>query len=197
MTWAQASRWARVGVLGGSFDPPHCGHVLLATYALSVAPIDGVLIVPAFAHPFGKQMAPFEQRLAMARAAFGVLAASRVAVCDVEAELAPPSYTWRTLERLAEHLPSAGFRLLVGSDIVRDTAKWSRFDRVRELAPLFVIGRSGHDAPDAESAPLDLPEVSSTEVRRRIRAGEPIDGLVPDVVARLIAREGLYRGERP
>lgn len=92
-SWACARGWKRIGVLGGSFDPPHCGHVLLAAYALSVAPIDGVLVVPAFSHPFGKRMAPFAQRLEMARLAYGVLDPSRVKVNDLEASLAPPSYT--------------------------------------------------------------------------------------------------------
>jgi nicotinate-nucleotide adenylyltransferase len=194
-SWAIAARWKRIGVLGGSFDPPHCGHVLLAAYALAVAPIDGVLIVPAFAHPFGKRMAPFPQRLAMASLAFATLDPARTVVCDVESELNPPSYTWRTLERLSERLPGAQLRLLVGSDIVRDTAKWARFDRVEALAPLFVIGRGGHDALAAESAPLELPEVSSTEVRRRLRAGASVHGLVPTAVAEHVAREGLYPPE--
>jgi nicotinate-nucleotide adenylyltransferase len=190
--WARAKAWRRVGVLGGSFDPPHCGHVLLAAYALSVAPIDGVLVVPAFSHPFGKRMAPFDHRVEMARLAFGVIDPDRCAVCEVESELEAPTYTYRTLERLKEALPGAELRMLVGSDIVGQISKWRALDRVLELAPFFVIGRGGHDAPDAESAPLDLPEVSSTEVRRRLAVGETTAGLLPTPVAEHVARHRLY-----
>jgi len=192
-SWARAQGWRRIGVLGGSFDPPHCGHVLLATYALSVAPIDGLLVVPAFAHPFGKRMAPFEHRLAMAALAFSALDPARCAISDVESTLAPPSYTVRTLEALRARLPDASFRLLVGPDIVKDPAKWDQNERVRELAPFFVVGRGGHDAGDAEDAPLDLPAVSSTEVRARLAAGRDVRGLVPSVVVDYLEQRGSYR----
>lgn len=193
MSWAHLSSHGRVGVLGGSFDPPHCGHVLLAAYALSVAPIDAVLVVPTFSHPFAKRMAPFEERVAMARAAFSVLDPARIAVSDIERELEAPSYTWRTLEALAARMPAVSLRLLVGSDIVKDTAKWARIERVEELAPLFVIGRGDH-VGGAEHAPLELPAVSSTVVRERLARGGTAVGLVPASVATHIAERGLYRG---
>ncbi len=188
-----ASRWGRIGVLGGSFDPPHCGHVLLATYALSVAPIDGLLVVPAFAHAFGKEMAAFEHRVAMTRAAFAVLDPARVEISEIERELPPPSFTYRTLEALAERFPRARFRMIVGSDIVKDTSRWTRIERVTELAPFFVVGRGGHDAPEAESAPLDLPEVSSTRVREALRGGCGASGLVSAEVEAYVAEHQLYR----
>jgi nicotinate-nucleotide adenylyltransferase len=185
--------WRRIGVLGGSFDPPHCGHVLLAAYALSVAPVDGVLIVPAHAHAFGKSMAPFEHRVAMVRAAFSVLEPMRVAVSEIERELPPPSFTYRTLEALVERLPHASFRMIVGSDIVKDTSRWTRIGRVTELAPFFVIGRGGHDAPQVESAPLDLPEVSSTVVREALRNGGSVRGLLSSSVEAYVEAHRLYR----
>ena len=191
----KASRWARVGVLGGSFDPPHCGHVLLATYALSVAPIDGVLVVPAHAHAFGKSMAPFDHRVAMARAAFSVIDPERVEICEIERELPPPSFTYRTLEALAERLPHARLRMIVGSDIAKDTSRWTRIDRVTELAPFFVIGRGGHDAPALESAPLELPEVSSTRVREALRGGGSARGLLSASVEAYVEAHQLYRAE--
>ncbi|MBX7197535.1 MAG: nicotinate (nicotinamide) nucleotide adenylyltransferase [Sandaracinaceae bacterium] len=187
------SRWSRVGIVGGSFDPPHCGHVLLATYALAVAPIDGILVVPAYSHAFGKQMTPFAHRVEMARRAFSVLDPDRVAISEIERELPAPSYTYRTLEALASSMPRARFRLVVGSDIVKDTSRWTNFARVAELAPLFVIGRGGHDAPDAEHAPIDLPALSSTEVRASLLAGLSVSGLVSASVEAYIAEHALYR----
>ena len=188
------TRWARIGVLGGSFDPPHCGHLLLATYALAVAPIDGLLIVPAYAHAFGKDSTPFEHRLAMVRLAFSVIDPARIAISEIERELPAPSYTYRTLEALTAQLPNARFRWIVGSDIVKDTSRWTNLPRVIELAPFFVIGRGGHDAPEHEHAPLDLPEASSTAVRARVREGHAIAGLVSRDVEDYVRAHGLYRG---
>jgi len=181
----------RIGILGGAFDPPHCGHVLLAAYALSVAPVDRLLVVPTFAHPFGKAMASFEDRVAMCAEAFGVL--EGVGVSRIEEELGSTSYTVRTLEALSHHLPGATFRLIVGADVLADTSKWKDFDRVRELAPLFVIGRSGAPRTDLIETP-DLPAISSTEVRARMRAGTPVTGLVPRAVEEHVREHGLYRG---
>ena len=189
------ARWGRIGVLGGSFDPPHCGHVLLAAYALSVAPRDGLLVVPAYAHAFGKQSTQFAHRVAMARAAFAVLDPARVAVSEVERELPAPSFTYRTLEALAERYPTARFRWIVGSDIVRDTSRWTNLPRVLELAPFFVVGRDGHEVEGAEHAPLELPAVSSTDVRARLRAGEEAAGLISASVAEYARAHGLYRDE--
>ncbi len=190
---ADPSRWSRIGVLGGSFDPPHCGHVLLATYALSVAPIDGLLIVPAHSHAFGKDMTSFEHRMAMTRLALSVLDPARVALSEIESELPAPSYTYRTVEALAARFPSATFRWIVGSDIVKDTSRWTNLPRVLALAPFFVIGRGGHDAPEHEHAPLDLPGASSTVVRTNVREGRSITGLVSREVEAYITEHGLYR----
>ena len=101
-----AARWAsatpRVAVFGGSFNPPHVGHVLGVVYALSTAPIDEVLVVPVYQHPFAKDLAPFADRLAMCRLAFGWL--PRVTVSTVEEELGGESRTLRTVEHLrADH----------------------------------------------------------------------------------------------
>jgi len=193
-SWTRLRALGRVGVFGGSFDPPHCGHMLLAAYALSVAPIDAVLVVPAFSHPFGKRMAPFEDRLAMARAAFSTLDPARVVISGIESELTAPSYTWRTLEAPSQRLPGLPLRLLLGPALTQGPSKWASVDRVRELAPFFVVGRGEHVAGN-EHAPLELPAVSSTEIRARLGRGEDVVGLLPAGVAAHIARRALYRGE--
>lgn len=187
-----ATQWSRIGVLGGSFDPPHCGHVLLGAYALAAAPIDGLLVVPAYAHAFGKRSTPFEHRVAMCREAFSVLDPSRVVVSEIERELPAPSFTYRTLEALAEAYPRARFRWIVGSDIVRDTDRWTRLDRVLELAPFLVVGRGGHEGVADVGLPLSLPEVSSTEVRAALRAGEDVTGRLSASVAAYAVRHALY-----
>lgn len=179
---------ARVAVFGGSFDPPHVGHVLAVAHALATAPIDHVLVVPCFQHPFAKDLAPFAARLRMTELAFGDL--RRVSVSRVEEELGGESRTLRTLEHLAGTHPGWQLRLLVGTDILADAPKWHAFDRITAIAPLCVVGRRG--AGDDGSV---LPEVSSTDVRAKVRAGawEALQPLVPAAVLDVVRAEGLYR----
>lgn len=193
---------ARLAVYGGSFNPPHVGHVLVAAYALSVAALDRLLVVPCFQHPFGKHLEPFEHRLRMCELAFDGLA--RVEVSTVERELGGPSLTVRTLEALAARHARASFRLVVGADVLDDAHRWFDFERVASLAPLLVIGRSGFpippppyprgvpDIPESARA-VELPAVSSTELRERLRDGRPTDGMLPLAVREHIDRHALYR----
>jgi nicotinate-nucleotide adenylyltransferase len=193
----------RVAVFGGSFNPPHVGHVLGVVYALSTAPIDEVLVVPVYQHPFAKHLAPFADRLAMCRLAFGWL--PRVVVSTVEEELGGESRTLLTLEHLRAVHPSLALRLLVGADVLGDLPKWHRWDRIAELAPPLVLGRRGVQpndtavtwvggaAPDEPPAPV-LPRVSSTEIRAALAAGDvdAVRGLVPAPVIDHIVAHGLY-----
>jgi nicotinate-nucleotide adenylyltransferase len=182
----------RIGVFGGSFDPPHCGHVLLAACALLSAPIDRLLVVPTFVHPFGKPLQPFEHRVAMCKLVFAELA--RAEVSCIEQELGTPSYTVRTLEALAERAPGAEFRLVIGADLLRDAPRWKDWDRVRALARPFVIGRSGYPRPLGEDGvDIDLPPIASTEIRERLRSGKSVVGHVPAAVASYVSAHGLYR----
>jgi nicotinate-nucleotide adenylyltransferase len=197
----------RVAIFGGSFNPVHVAHVLAVAYALSVAPIDEVLVVPVYRHPFSKELAPFEHRLAMCQLAVGWL--PRVAVSTVERELGGESLTLRTLEHLAEAHPDWAMRLLVGADVLSDLPKWHRFDRISHLAPPLVLGRTGFAAPGASEQALEaraklcgmdvlLPRVSSTEVRLALAAGdlEAVRWRVPRPVLDYIVAHGLYRGAR-
>jgi len=190
----------RVAIFGGSFNPPHVAHVLAVAYALSAAPVDEVLVVPVFQHPFSKELAPFEDRLAMCRLAVGWL--PRVEVSDVERELGGESRTLRTLEHLAAVNPGWAMRLLVGADVVADLPKWHRFDRVAAIAPPIVLGRGGYasiasgGAHPIEIAEVTLPQVSSTEVRDALAAGD-LDAVrwrLPRAVVEYMVERGLYGG---
>lgn len=173
---------------GGSFDPPHVGHVLAASWVLSTSAVDEILVVPTFVHPFGKPLAPFEHRLEMAKRAFADLA--RVKVSAVEERMGGSSYTIHTLERLREEHPDAAWRLVIGSDLVDQVPSWHEGESVPRLAPLLVVGRGGHDGGTAD---ILMPQVSSTEVRRRFAAGETVDALVPRRVVEYVDAMGLYR----
>ncbi|MGK3995362.1 nicotinate (nicotinamide) nucleotide adenylyltransferase [Sorangium sp. So ce1024] len=198
----------RVAIFGGSFNPPHVAHVLAATYALSVAPIDEVLVVPVYRHPFAKELAPFEHRLAMCHLALGWLPG--VSVSTVERELGGESLTLRTLEHLAAEHPDWAMRLLVGADVLPDLPRWHRFDRIEQIAPPIVLGRSGFDAsvvaahpgeadadarPALRAADVMLPQISSSDVRRAFAAGdiEAVRQRVPRAVLDYALAHGLYR----
>lgn len=193
----------RVAFYGGSFNPPHVGHVLGAVYALSTAPLDEILVVPVYRHPFAKNLAPYEERVAMCRAALGWI--PRVTISTVEEELGGESLTLRTLEHLRETQPGWALRLLVGSDVLADLPKWHRWDRISEIAPPLVMGRSGAAASSVDVTFVGgasgkdvrvLPRVSSTEIRAALAAGDldALRPLLPAAVLDHIQARGLYGG---
>lgn len=177
--------WA---VFGGSFDPPHVGHVLAASWVLSTTDVDALVVMPAFQHAFGKALAPFAHRRRMCELAFAPL--KSVVVSDLEARLGGASYTVRTLEELRRRHPDVALKLVIGSDLVGEVPRWREGHRVPELAELLVVGRGGHDD---ESHEVAMPELSSTEIRARLREGRSVEGLVPRTVIDYVARHGLYR----
>ncbi|MBK8254545.1 MAG: nicotinate (nicotinamide) nucleotide adenylyltransferase [Polyangiaceae bacterium] len=181
----------RVAIFGGSFNPPHVAHVLAVVYALAVEPVDEVLVVPVYRHPFSKELVPFEDRLAMCEAAMGWIPRTRVSA--VERDLGGESLTLRLVSHLRDVHPDWELRLLVGADVLADLPKWHRFDKIAEIAPPIVMGRAGVAADDA---PLPvLPRVSSTEVRDALARGDhhSIRGLLPTQVLTYIQDRGLYR----
>jgi nicotinate-nucleotide adenylyltransferase len=177
--------------LGGSFNPPHVAHLMAAYWTLATQGVSEVWLLPSYRHPFGKSLAPYRDRVRMCRLAAAAIRG--VGVCDAEEELKDDPLvgkTARTLEHLARKHPRTRFALVVGTDILGETDKWYRFDRVRQLARLIVVGRAGH--PDAEGVP-SLPPISSTEIRERLERGEDVSALVPAKVLRFIEERGLYR----
>ncbi len=178
-----------IAVFGGSFDPPHVSHVLCVAYVLAADAVDEVLVVPTFDHALDKEAsAEFEHRFAMTELAMRDL--RRVRMSRIEAERGGVSRTLDTLETLRERHPDTDFRLVVGADILGETDRWHRWDRIVEIAPPIVVGRGGYDAPRPDS--VTLPEVSSTELRRRLREGESVAGLVPSAVEAYIREHRLY-----
>ncbi len=182
----------RVGVFGGSFNPPHVGHVLAATYLRCIEAVDRVLVVPVFRHPFAKRLAPYEERLAMCRLAMGGLAG--VEVSDIERQLGGQSRTLVTIEELGRRAPHHALRLVIGADVLGDRDSWHRFDRIAELAPPIILGRAGFDHPEAP--PAVLPEVSSRQIRQLVAEGrfEQTAPWLPAAVSRYVEDHGLYRG---
>lgn len=179
-----------LAVFGGSFNPPHVGHVLAVTLVLSTSDVDRVVVVPTFRHPFAKALAPYGDRVKMCELAMGWL--PRTEISRLEEELGGDSLTLRTLEHLRKTRPNDRLRLVMGADLLLESAKWFRFDEVQKIAPPLVIGRAGIDAPGAP--PPLLPDISSTEVRERIGRGETsgLERLVPRSVLDYVSARRLY-----
>jgi nicotinate-nucleotide adenylyltransferase len=178
----------RIAIFGGSFNPPHVAHQLVCTYVLATARVDRVLMIPTYKHPFDKQLAPYDDRVAMCERAasrFGGL----VEVSRIEAELGGESYTLRTVRALAAARPHDQWVLVIGGDLVAEREKWHGWAELERLVEHVVVGRSG-----VAGAAVALPAVSSTDVRARAARGDAIDGLVDTAVAEYIRARGLYRG---
>ena len=181
-----------VALFGGSFNPPHAAHQLVALYVLETQPVDELWFVPAYAHVFGKPLAPYDHRIAMCELAAAPLGA-RVRVSRAEQALAarPGFVASRTLE-LVEHLaaehPERAFRLVVGSDIARETDRWYRWDELVRRAPPIWIARPGHPVPPHTSRTVEMPDISATAIRAMLAA------LPPDARAQLAAGGGARAG---
>jgi nicotinate-nucleotide adenylyltransferase len=193
----------RVAVFGGSFNPPHVGHVLACALIRSVEEIDRILVVPTFKHPFAKPLAPFEERATMCELAMAWMPG--VEVSRVEEELGGESRTLRTLETLARAHPDWQLRLIIGADILAEAPRWFGFDAIAKLAPPIVLGRAGvgpgdraegvaHHGGEESAGPALLPAVSSTQVRAAIARGAwtELEKLVPRAVLAHVRARGLY-----
>ena len=196
----------RIGVLGGTFDPFHVGHLAAASVAIDCAHLERVIFVPAAQPPHRPPaVASAEDRLAMCK-----LATShdeRFEVSDAEVKRAGPSYTAETLEELRSLHQETELVLILGWDAASLFHTWHRPERVRELASIVIVGRPGSTAPqaaDLHAAGLDgdgvvsclgqTPNVSASEVRRAVAAGESIAGMVPEAIEHYIETHHLYAG---
>jgi nicotinate-nucleotide adenylyltransferase len=200
----------RLGILGGTFNPPHLAHLVCAQEAHRELELDRVLLVPASIPPHKpvEQEPGPEHRLQMCRLAVG--GDERFGVSDIELQREGPSYTVDTLAWLSSQAPNDELVLILGGDIAAGLAQWRRPERVLELATVAIAKRRGTPRGRVERTlqTLDggdrarffqMPRIgiSSTMVRRRVRAGLPIRYFVPDQVLGYIEREGLYRTDVP
>jgi nicotinate-nucleotide adenylyltransferase len=186
-----------IGLFGGSFDPIHHGHLIVARCVLEELRLDELRFVVAREQPFkvGRHRAPAEARARMVELAIAGDPAFRLERIELERE--GPSYTVDTLRALRAREPEAAFALLVGADAARELPQWREADTLHRLAELVLVARPGAALPRlpwaVRSVTVPAIEISATEVRQRVRAGRPIRYWVPDGVAAYIASQGLYR----
>jgi nicotinate-nucleotide adenylyltransferase len=198
---------ARIGILGGSFNPPHLAHLVCASEAAAQLGLERVLLTPVAQPPHkeAERDPGAEERLELCRLA--VAGDERLGVCDLEVRRGGPSYTVDTLRALHAQTPEDDLTFIVGGDIALGLPSWHEPEAVLGLAQLAVAERSGAGRQDiverlAEHfgeapAPVffDMPrlDISSSQIRRRVAEGASIKYLVPDPVAERIARGRLYR----
>jgi len=179
---------AEVALFGGSFDPPHVGHLLAAAYVLATEPIDELWFVPVFAHPLRKPLqATFEHRVALCEAVASSLRGARVS--RLEQELGGEGRTIDLLEHLRVNSPQTRFALILGTDLDKERTTWKRWDRVQELARIIRVSRGAIERTQEPRMPM----VSSTAIRAMLRAGDDVSKLVPSAVLAAIRAAGTYR----
>lgn len=195
----------RVGLLGGTFNPPHIGHLVCATHAMAGLELDRVLLVPVNEPPHKAAEADpgVEHRVELCRRA--VAGNETLDVSRVDADVPGPSYTVDTLSRLHDRCPGDQLTFIVGGDMAFSLPSWREPQAILELAELGVAEREGVRRADIAERLADLGtenvrffdmprlDISSSQIRRMVAAGRPIRYLVPDAVADYIDREGLYR----
>jgi nicotinate-nucleotide adenylyltransferase len=188
----------RIGVLGGTFDPIHVGHLVVASEVCHALDLDRVLLVPAWRQPFkdSEGHATPEQRLDMCRLA--AAADDRLEVSDVDIVRGDTTYSVDTLTDLAAVYPDAELFFIAGADAISRLPEWREPERLHTLARFVAVARPGHPQPalDATQFVVEVPQmgVSSTEVRRRRRTGAPVRYLVPESVSEYIVQHSLYLG---
>jgi nicotinate-nucleotide adenylyltransferase len=192
-----------IGILGGTFNPPHRGHLALASHAQAELGLERVLLMPAHSAPHkGEESDPGpERRLEMCRLA--VDGEAGLEACDLEIERGGPSYTVDTLRAIKQSDPEAELTFIVGADMARTLPVWREPRALIELARLAVAEREDAGREDVLRAldplgarvtflAMGMLDVSSSRVRERVEAGESIEGLVAPAVAEYIAAHGLY-----
>jgi nicotinate-nucleotide adenylyltransferase len=190
----------KVALFGGSFNPPHIAHQLICLYLIEYKDFDRIILIPCHSHPFNKDLADFDHRLEMCKLLVESLG-NKATISTVERFLAQQTnnknYTIDTIKDFVNRFPDYEFTLVIGSDIVNDLDKWKDFHEIRKLVDIMVHSRSGHVAPNNNIWRFDItefdgPEISSTEIRRRINAGESIDNVVPTSIRKYIKKNRLY-----
>jgi nicotinate-nucleotide adenylyltransferase len=185
-----------IGLFGGSFDPIHHGHLIVAQAVLEAVALEEVRFVPAREQPFktGRHAAPAEIRARMVSRA--IAGESRFSLERVELDRPGPSYTVDTLRVLRQREPGHEFAIIIGADAARELPAWREAGLLPQLATLVIISRPGAGVPELPwpMRVVAVPgiDISATEIRRRVAAGRSIRYWVPDPVAECITQEGLY-----
>jgi len=184
---------SRIGLLGGTFDPIHNGHIAIAKTAIQQLKLDKLLLIPA-GNPWQKsEFIDSKHRLEMVKKAGNDL--EKVEVSDIEVNKTGPTYTFETLQELHKKYPNSELILILGSDAVAGFDTWKEPNLVKTLARIYVVQRAGDFTQDWHFDRIQMPpiEISSTDIRERVKNNESISELVPKSVNEYISANGLYK----
>jgi len=184
----------KIGILGGSFDPVHNGHVSLAEKAVKCLELDFLYLVPVFAPPHKKNtVVSAKERTKMLELAFS--GKKNIFICRFEIDSGKTVYTYQTVEWFKKQYPAAELFLIMGSDSSVQFKNWRYPDRITKYCCLAVAGRKGHSKAHGDFVRIygEIPDVSSTAVRALIKSGGSLRGLVPLKVEEYIYKNGLYK----
>ena len=190
----------KVGIFGGSFNPIHTGHIALAKSLCQQAGLDEVWLMVSPMNPFKKEATDLltdKLRLEMAEQA--VANEPKLKACDYEFHMPKPSYTWHTLQALSQDFPNVSFTLLIGGDNWAFFDKWFHHEDILSHYPIVVYPRKGCNIGKVPSGvtivETPLLNISSTEIRQRIKEGKSIHGMVPDSIEPLAMQ--YYSNQHP
>ena len=195
---------SKIGVFGGAFDPIHIGHVEMAKAAKKELKLTEMMLIPTSLPPFDDKnvCASFADRLEMTRLAFE--GEDGFSVSDIEKRLNGRSYTINTVRALKEILPKCELYLIIGGDQLYTIEKWYRYEALLKECRVTAVTRGGMSYTDMQEYAnelgrvkvlnLDIPDVSSTQIREMLQKGESAEGLAPPAVLKYIYDRGLYRG---
>ena len=196
----------RTGIFGGSFNPIHNGHILLARQLREKAGLDEVWLMVSPQNPLKQAADLLDDTLRMEMARLALDGVEGIVASDYEMHLPRPSYTWNTLQALSKDYPDREFVLLMGGDNWEHFDRWYHYEDIMANYPIFVYPRRGlrreecggrsENTPGIELIEAELLDISSTEIRERIKAGKGIRRLVPKAVADYIKEKGLYKGTK-
>ncbi len=182
----------RVGIYGGTFDPIHHGHLILAREAQEALGLEKIFFVPAAVSPFkGARSASAETRLRMLRTA--IEDERSFAADDCELRRAPPSYAIDTVETIRNREGPAAFYYLIGDDHLAELNRWHRFAELRELIQFVVLDRTGTAIDHSYPMVRRRIDISATDIRKRVASGRSIRYLVPTDVEEIIREANIYR----
>lgn len=190
----------RLGVMGGTFDPIHHGHLVAASEAAAALQLDEVIFVPTGEPWQKKQVTEGEHRYLMT--VIATASNPRFKVSRVDIDRAGPTYTIDTLRDIRANYPDAELFFISGADAIAQILSWKDVEEIWPLAHFVAVSRPGHkleipNVPEGAISALEVPAlaISSTDVRKRVNTGKPIWYLVPDGAVQYIAKHELYRGQ--
>lgn len=209
---ANSEKLVKTGIFGGAFNPPHNGHVNLALEAARQLKLRRLMIIPTFESPHkSTKLASFDDRMAMCRSAFpetldlGNGIVCEIEISDIERQMGGVSYTINTIRELRDREPHSRFYLLIGGDMLFSFDKWFKYESILKECEVCAAARGGDSYADMmefanemgriKVLPMDVVDVSSTQVRETAASGGDISALVPNAVADYIAEKGLYKSE--